>query len=67
MGARESAQSTILERLYGTPIKIPRSRMTDLPSLAQRELLAAYRILAVSSNLQRWPQVTGTLHFRMVS
>lgn len=45
MGARELAISSILERLHGAAVKIPRARMTDLPSSAQRELLAIYRNL----------------------
>lgn len=45
MGAREIALSAILERIHGAATKIPRARMTDLPSQAQRELLHVYKNL----------------------
>lgn len=45
MGSREMALLDVLQRRHGPPIKVPRPRMTDLPSAAQDEILHVYRCL----------------------
>jgi hypothetical protein len=45
MGSREMGLLNVLQRRHGPLIKVPRARMTDLPSAVKHEMLHVYRRL----------------------